>query len=171
MFQLFFLLIITHIINVYKCTQILSCDYYSMLLISRLQLSIGSPYQTVLSSIDLFLPFSFIRSDLFDINRSSTKERNESQIIHYDNKTYNAILYTDLTQIEAKEFTPSLYGYSMYIINNSKTDEVIDNRYGFAFKYHNESFSIVHQLKQNLFIDRAVFALHYNEPNFNKGTI
>ena len=67
-------MIITHIIKLYNGTQILSCDYYSMLLISKLKLSIGSPYQTVLASIDLFLPFSFIRSDLFDLSRSSTIE-------------------------------------------------------------------------------------------------
>ena len=72
MFHLFIIMIITHIIKLYNGTQILSCDYYSMLLISKLQLSIGSPYQTVLASIDLFLPFSFIRSDLFDLSRSST---------------------------------------------------------------------------------------------------
>lgn len=164
-------MIITHIIKLYNGTQILSCDYYSMLLISKLQLSIGSPYQTVLASIDLFLPFSFIRSDLFDLSRSSTIEANQSTILNYDNKTYHAVLYSDLTNIEAKEFTPSLYGYVLYIINRNKSDTLIDNGYGFAFKHHNESFSLVHQLKQNVFIDRAVFALYLDEPTLNKGTI
>ena len=171
MFHLFILLIIAHIIKLYNGTQILSCDYYSMLLISKLQLSIGTPYQTVFASIDLFLPFSFIRSDLFDLSRSSTIEANESTIFNYDNKTYQAVLYSDLTNIDAKEFTPTLYGYTLYIINRNKSDTLIDNGYGFAFKYHNESFSLVHQLKQNVFIDRAVFALYLDEPSLNKGTI
>lgn len=171
MFHLFILLIIAHIIKLYNGTQILSCDYYSMLLASKLQISIGTPYQTVFASIDLFLPFSFIRSDLFDLSRSSTIEANESTIFNYDNKTYHAILYSDLTNIDAKEFTPTLYGYTLYIINRNKTDTLIDNGYGFAFKYHNESFSLVHQLKQNVFIDRAVFALYLDEPSLNKGTI
>ena len=171
MFHLFILLIIAHIIKLYNGTQILSCDYYSMLLASKLQLSIGTPYQTVFASIDLFLPFSFIRSDLFDLSRSSTIEANESTIFNYDNKTYQAVLYSDLTNIDAKEFTPSLYGYTLYIINRNKTDTLIDNGYGFAFKHLNESFSLVHQLKQNVFIDRAVFALYLDEPSLNKGTI
>lgn len=171
MFYILFIFFLSLIKIIYS-ENILYGQIYDVLLRAELNLRIGNPLQSMFIPINQSLPYTVIGKDKFDLAFSlSSKKIRETKLII--NKEYNVIEYSDEINFSSLDnISMTIYDYYFYLTARYNNTPALNPVFGLGYQFENENFSIVHQLKKQMFIDKLIFTIDL-ETNLldNKGKI
>lgn len=129
----------------------------------RIVLKMGTPEQLVDASIDQKNNYTIISLLNFNSIASETKRYGKKIYAPFEGQVlYEKIKFEDDSKIVLNSFP-------FYQTNNSIIKGVSSDALGLSFQFENESFSFIHSLKKEKYIDNLVYTL--SETTKNKGIL
>ena len=132
--------------------------------------TLGTPPKPLYQCLNTLLPFSHLFPSTYNTTISSSGTLiKENNTIMIEKEKYNATRYSDKLIFGNPPISiiPNFNFYTVSASTHSWSDG-----FGFAFKFEDESFSIIHQLQKNKQITKKAFGIipHKNGEPF-KGTL
>lgn len=142
--------------------------YHNLFKGNLLKIELGTPSQFIFSQIYLKYNFSFTTPYTFKRHNSSTyspEEGTKTIILDKKDKTIKIFKET-ITLVENKISIPN---YSLYYLENNT--DISHEGLSLGRLFENESFSLIHQLYLNKYINKKGFGFSEEEKESGKGVI
>ena len=118
-------------------------------------LIIGHPIQNVYRQVDLLNSFTWTISMYYNKQKSETYSSISNETITIESKIINSELVCDRVNID---YFTSIESFCFYLVEFSDIKDLNgDTTFAFGYKIKNESFSLVHQLNKDGFINSNSF--------------
>lgn len=170
MFNILFIFFLS-LIKIIFLENILYGQLYDVLLRAEVNLVMGNPIHSMFIPINQSLPWTVIRKEKFGLFFSlSSKKIRDTKLI--TDKEYHVMEYSDEINFSSLDnITMTIYDYYFYSTGENNTSS-LTSVLGLGYQFENENFSIVHQLKKQMFIDKLIFTIDLETNSLdNKGKI
>lgn len=144
----------------------ITCDFSIAYFINNKRLVLifylGTNVQIVPSPINQDKQFSLITGDSYKPNLSTTAEIKKMQFLQIENNTAEIAQYADYLKFYHSQKGDSKYNFYMLKETDRDISNLVYKKYGisFAYKFIDNSYSIIHNLKSNGVIDRLTFSFN-----------
>ena len=136
-----------------KINTILLCHYFGVSKGYIIIIKIGHPCDPLIINVNMGIDFNFMVDDKFNKFASNYLVLHGSERIKYEDKEISAEKFSDTLTIS---FRYNISNFMFYLIE--KSNNITDiGAIGLAYKFRDTKCSLIHQLKEQHFIDKLAF--------------